>query len=345
MKKFLPYILILLVLGGALGYFLYTNAPSTLEKRECDFAVKDLRPVSKVLLTDEKGRKIELKKSDKDVWMVNGAYEANDEALNLLFSAMQRMTVRGSVPLNGVENVLRELLKKHARIEIYTSGDKPEKVYYVGGPTLDDKGTYMIMEIEGKMANRPYITYIQGLDAYLTSRYNADSLYWKTRWVYRNTSANIKSVAVEYKDEPANSFYINKNSAGLFEIENYKHEKEVQPKQTYIEQYLDFYGQVSVEAFKNSFAGKDSILKTEPFCVVTVVDNDGDAHQSVLYHTPITDDSRVLADEEGRPLKFDIEHFYALYNNGKDFAMVQYYVWNKVLRRYEDFYRKPTKRP
>lgn len=345
MKKLWPYLIVVLVLGGALGYFLYTNAPSTIEKKESDFAIKDLKTVTRVLLTNEKGNRIELKKNDKEVWMVNGGYEAGDEPLSLLFSAIQKMTVRGPVPLNGIDNVFRELLKKHSRVEIFTSDDKPEKVYYVGGPTLDDKGTYMIMEVDGKMAKQPYITYIQGLNAYLTSRFNADSMYWRTRWVYRNTSSNIRSVAVEYKDDSTQSFYINKIVDGQFAIENYKHEIEPQPKQSYIEQYLDFFGQVSVEAFKNNYAGKDSILQTQPFCVITLVDNEGVLHRSVLYHAPITDASRVLADEQGRPLNFDIEHFYAQYNNGRDFAIVQYYVWNKVLRQYQDFFRKPVKRP
>lgn len=344
MKKYLPYLIVVFVLGGALAYFLYTNAPSTMEKKESDFAVKDLTAVTKIVLTDEKGGRLELKKDENQVWIVNGNYEANDEPLNLLFAAVQKMTVRGPVPVNGIGNVLRELLKKHSRVEIFTSDDKPEKVYYVGGPTLDDKGTYMIMEVEGKMAKRPYITYIQGLDAYLTSRFNTDSLYWRTRWVYRNTSANIKSVAVEYKDDSTNSFYINKSADGKFAIENYKHEMEQQPNQTYIEQYLDFFGLISVEAFKNNYSGKDSILQTEPFCEITLVDDKGKTHRSVLYHAPITEISRVLADEQGRPLKFDIEHFYAQYNNGRDFAIVQYYVWNKVLRQYQDFFRKPVKR-
>lgn len=207
-------------------FFLYTNAPSTLEKRECDFSVKNTKNITRVVLTDQKGRKLELKKNEQLLWIVNGTYEANDEALGLLFSAIQKIVIRGSVRLNGVENVLRDLLKKHSRIEIYASGDKPIKVYYVGGPTLDNLGTYMIMEVDGNMAKRPYITYIPGVDAYLTSRYNTDSLYWRTRWVYRTRLPTLKPVAEQKTQRrPTNSFYINKNAAGQFEIENYKHEK------------------------------------------------------------------------------------------------------------------------
>ena len=47
MKKLLPYFIVLIVLGGALGYFLYTYAPSTLEKKESDFAVRDLKDVTR----------------------------------------------------------------------------------------------------------------------------------------------------------------------------------------------------------------------------------------------------------------------------------------------------------
>jgi len=343
MKKFIPYLLLVIALGAALGYFLYKNAPSTLEQNESDFAIKNVDAITKINLSDEKGKQLVLTKNAQGKWLANGEYEVSDAAFSLLFTAIQKVNTLGPVPLNGIENVLRDLLKKHSKIEIYTDDKSPAKVYYVGGPTLDNKGTYMLMEIDGKTASKPYITYIPGLEAYLTSRYTNNLIHWRSRWVFQEKLHNIKRVQVSYTEDPSISFEINRVNKDSFEIENGKHEKENQPKQRFIQQYLSFYERISVEALQNEYAGKDSILQTAPFCIVAVTDMSGKEKKAVLYHAPITDASSAVADEHGRPLKYDLEHFYASLNDGKDFAIVQYYVWNKALRTYSEFFQKPQK--
>jgi hypothetical protein len=48
----------------------------------------------------------------------------------------------------------------------------------------------------------------------------------------------------------------------------------------------------------------------------------------------------VQYDEDGRRLLYDPEHYYALFNDKKDFALIQFYTWGKVLRNYQDFFVK-----
>ena len=58
---------------------------------------------------------------------------------------------------------------------------------------------------------------------------------------------------------------------------------------------------------------------------------------------PLSKRSKLQFDAQGNDMPFDIDHYYASIHDGKDFALVQYYIFGKLLRNYKDFYFKPTK--
>ncbi|HEY0261798.1 MAG TPA: hypothetical protein VGB95_02145, partial [Chitinophagales bacterium] len=278
-------------------------------------------------------------------WLVEKKYEASPEALRLLLQAVQNVETRSPVPVNGIENVVRDMLKERQRIEIYTGDEKPAKAYYIGGPTLDGIGTYMLMDLGEKTAKKPYITYIPSVRAYLTGRYDAKLLHWRSVWIYRQNRETIKDVKITYHNvDSLQSFSIEKEVNDSFKFYNYKHELATpQPKQLLLAQYLDFYSELSIEAFKNDDEGKDSILKNGTFCTISLTDVKGKNKTVELYRAPVTSASMVRTAPDGRPLKYDIEKFYLLFNNKEDFALAQYYVWAKTLRGYDEFLQHNAK--
>lgn len=344
MKKYFPWIIAIIALAAVVGYFAYQYAPSTIEKKQSDFSFKAVDKISKFRLSNEKEASVTISKNEKGEWLLNNKYPASDEALGLLFTALQRINTLGPVPVKGAEGAVKDLLHRHFKIEIYTGDDTAEKVYYVGGPTLDNKGTYMLMETDGVPAPRPYITYIPGINAYLTARYDIDTLRWRNRWVYPYSVDQIKSVEVLYQLEKEKSFTITQISRDSFSLANYMGETIAQPKQSYVQQYLGFYSSISIEAFKNNEPRKDSILRQQPYAIVRVKTTDGKTQEATVYQAPINDGSRVLFDDFSRPLKYDVEYYFIQYNNKEDFAIVQYYVWGKILRSYQEFFVKPGER-
>ena len=341
-KKYLPYIIVLLALLGGVGYFMYEYSPTTMEQREMDFGVHNIDRVTRIDLSDVKGTKLTLTKQGKR-WLVNGKYDVNDEAMVLLLIALEKVETQYIVPANAQPNVAKDMARQHSKCDIYLDGnDKPSKTYYVGGPTLDGKGTYMVMEIEGKPAVRPYVTHIDGVYAYLTSRYVPNEDRWRTRWIYHDNSQTIQSLKVEYQLEKQKSFIINRVAKDSFVLAGSDGSLATQPKQKFIQQYLDFYSEISLEAFENTNPIKDSVLSGEPFCKVNLKRIDGTETNAILYYVPLNEKSMVRFDDDGRPLRYDIEHYYAVLNGGKDFVLVQYYMWGKVLRSYDEFTKKPT---
>jgi hypothetical protein len=340
MKKLLPYIVILIILSGGVAFFLYQYSPSTLAKKESEFAVRDIESISRINITDIKGRKVTLTHEGRR-WVVNGKYDINEESQGLLFTAIQKMETQYPVPANAQPVVMKDMSKERYKCEIYTGGEKPYKVYYVGGPTANGVGTYIIMEIDGKAASRPYVVHIPGMESYLTSRFYTAEDYWRTKGIFRDNDMSVQSVSVTYNQEKQKSFTINKVAKDSFVIANSEGLMENQPKQRFIHQYLEFFDGLSLEAFENKNVAKDSVLSGDPFCTISMKRIDNTQTKVDLFHIPISEMSRVQFDDQGRKLLYDVEHYYLGMNDRKDMGLVQYYVWGKALRTYGEFFAKP----
>ncbi len=341
MKKLLPYIALLALLAGGVAFFLYRYSPSTMAQKESEFAVRNVDEITKIVLTDVKSQKITLTKEGKR-WLVNDKYDINEESQALLFTAIQKMETQYPVPEKAQPVVLNDMARKRFRCEIYTGTDKPSKVYYVGGPTADGTGTYVIMEVDGHPASRPYVVHITGIDAYLTSRFYANEEYWRTRWVYRDNDASIRSVSVTYNREKQKSFAISRaGDRDSFVIVNSDGQADAQPKQRFIHQYLEFFNGLSLEAFETTNPIKDTILGMEPFCTIRMKRVDNTETNVEIFYMPINAHSRQQFDDKGRALLYDVEHYYIAMDGRRDFGLIQYYVWGKALRTYQDFYIRP----
>lgn len=344
MKKYLPYIALIIALGGITGWFIWNKTSGTSEVKEDAFAVKEREDITKIILTDTEHKQIILTKT-KGIWMVNNQFEARKELIESVIDAATRMTILSPVPRSAHDNVLRELMAKNVKAEIFTDeANKPEKTYYVGGPTLDGQGTYLLLERGGKPLARPHIVYIPGFHGYVTHRFTTDEENWRSKVLFQYAESQIKSVSVHYPESEANSFAINKVSNDSFALSptNEKFIIHDSYRQSFIRQYLGFFSSISIEAFDNQYSKRDSLIHTTPYCIITVTDADNSVNTARLFRMPISKRSKVQFDEKGNELTYDLEHYHAAINENKDLAIVQYYVFGKLLRRYPDFFFKPA---
>lgn len=342
MKKYLPYIIVLIALGVASVWFIKTQTSGTINEQEGNFAVKDQEDIAKIILTDTKNNKIELTKSS-GLWIVNCKDVAREDLVKQLFEAVTRITSLCPVPTAAHDNVIRELMAEHIRVEILDEDGDVLKSYWVGGPSVDGLYTYMLLEIDGKPASRPQMVYIPNVKGYVTHRYGTDVENWRVKVVFNYKPEEIKSLSVNYKNEPDNSFTITRVAADSFSLspsdEKYRITEEY--KQKYIRQYLGFYGSISAEAYDNQNPFKDSIMAYPPYCTITVTETDNSVNEVKMYYMPINKRSKSQFDEQGNERTVDMERSYASIHGGKDFAVVQYYVFGTLMRNYKDFFFKP----
>lgn len=341
MKKYLPYIAVILVFAAATAWFIKTQSVQSVTQREGDFAVK--KNISKIILDDTEKRHIELTLQN-GVWIVNGKYEVREELIKQLLEALTRVTSLTPVPSNAHDNVIKSMMSKHVEVKVFTGSDKPEKTYLVGGPTVDNRGTYMLLQMaDGTMATRPHITYIPGYYGYLTPRFEMDVENWRSRLVFNEPLNDIEQVSVQYPDENNNSFIITRAGTDSFIVNPFDEKFRItQPyEQKYVKQYLSFYSNVHVEAFDNNYPAKDSIMKTKPYCQFNITKTDGSKKLLRMYHMPLNKRSKAVVDLSGKEINYDVDRYYASIND-KDFAIVQYYVFGKLMRNYKDFFYRPN---
>ncbi|MDB5284532.1 MAG: hypothetical protein JWO06_3607 [Bacteroidota bacterium] len=342
MKKFVPLLVIIIVLGAAALWFVLHKSSGTQDKEESAFAVENKNDIYKVRLTDSDRKILELTKQ-KGIWFVNGKFPARDELVQSVLEAITRVTTLCPVPNAAHDNVIREMLGKNIKVDVYAGkDDKPAKTYYVGGPTIQGDGTYMLLEKDGKMASRPFITYIPGVHGYLTPRFNTDEELWRSKDLFNYQNDEIKSISVEYPAEEQNSFIVNRIVGDSFTVspKDEKYAINAPYTQNYLRQYTGFFSSVSVEAFDNNFPAKDSVLHTTPYCIITITEKDNSVNMVSLYYMAISKRSKVQYDIKGNELTYDLEHYHAAIHGNKDFAIIQYYVFGKLLRTYKDFFFK-----
>jgi hypothetical protein len=329
---------ILLAAGGA-GFWWWTqNGDDAKAKREATFKVDDIGSITKIVLTREDKEQSTLTKTDAG-WMVNNKYAARQELTDQLLDAIKRIETLSPVPKRAHDNVLKEMLQKNIRVEIYTGKDKPERVYFVGGPTLDNAGTYMIQEIDGKPASRPYIIYVPGLQGYVTSRYATNPEVWRSRAVFNTDPARIQAVTISYKDKPTESFTIAKNAADSLTFYTYDNKiPQPQPKQAFLKVFTSYINTITVETYANSSVKRDSILKQAPYASIKVVNKDKSTQTVNLYYQEANKRSKREFDEKGNEVLIDVDRLWVGLNENKDFAVGQYVLFGKLLRKPVDFF-------
>jgi hypothetical protein len=343
MKKFLPYIAFILILVVVAVWVIKSQSQGSASEQEGNFAVKNANDISRIVIADTEKNKVELSNLN-GIWMVNGKYPAREDLVKQVLDAVTRVTSLCPVPSAAHDNVIGEMANHHVGVQIFGKHNTLIKSYRVGGPTIDGENTYMLLEEGGAPVERPHITYIPGFKGYLTPRFNTDEETWRTRVLFNYNLDEIKSLRVEYPRESQNSFLINKVSKDSFLLvpvdEKFRIPEPYQQK--YIKQYLGFYSSIFIEAFDNDYSKKDSVIQTVPYCTITITEIDNSVNKVKLFYMPVSKRSKSQFDSQGNEMTYDIDHYHAGIHNEKDFVIVQYYVFGKLLRNYKDFFFKPA---
>ncbi|MFN8286977.1 MAG: hypothetical protein U0V74_09510 [Chitinophagales bacterium] len=349
MKKYLPYLVVIVLLAGAAIWYKVYNSPEAIKDREGDFAYAQTEDIYSIIMTSSDGRKIDLKRNG-DKWKVNDKYDARPDLIQHLFEAFGTMTSLAPVPGSAHDNVIRDLMNNSVTVELRDKSGDLLKSYMVGGATVDGENTYMLNMVNGKPASRPHMVYIPGFHGSLLPRFEMDEEVWRVRTVYGDnyTGSGFMWLKVDYPANPENSFSVSRVAPNVdsFKVEplDAKYAIDQPYKQKYVRQYVSFFNNVSIEAYDNTNSHKDSIMQTTPYCMI-ITGSDMSYHDTTkLYYMPINKRSKAQYDLAGKELTYDIDRYYASINNGKDFAIVQYYVFGKLLRNYKDFFFKPEKK-
>lgn len=324
-------LIVLVVALIAIAIYLFstnkTETVSDIEGAKSEFSVQDTSRITKIFIADAKGGKVTLSKSN-GVWMVDNKYIARPDNIKLLLKTFNRISVKSPVPKSAFNNIIKSLATGGTKVEIYQGESKPSKIYYVGGPTLDHQGTYMLLETDGVKSTAPFIMHIPGFYGYLTTRFFTESEQWRDAVVFKYIPDDIKKISVEYYEHPAQSFKVEKQDK-QFVLKNYDDEKvRIEADSNMLKNYVSlyqniYYEMIDVEATQEKI---DSVTNSTPYFKIKVEGFLGGTNEIVAYHMP---NFRQLIGANGEPHKYDIDRMYALLND-ELFLFIQFATFDQL---------------
>lgn len=336
MKKILLLGLLLFMLASLVFYFAKNSSNTTLNSAENNFAVADTASIQKIFIADKGDKEIILERKPEGYWMVNNRYKARPGSMAILLETIKRIRPQYPVARAAHNNVIKNLATKARKVEIYTSAtEAPAKTYYVGGTTLDRKGNFMLME----GAEQPYAVHIPGFVGYFSGRFILNEEDWRDRTVFSYRPEEIKSITLTYPTEPEKSFHLaalGEQKFGLFKLNENETQQPIALKPAAALNYLQAYRFLACEAFNSDFTQKDSLLQQPKKNILTVEKQNGEKKSIDIYYMPVNKRSKTQFDSSGNRVLFDVDRYYAIMNEGKDYILIQNYVFGKVLKTYED---------
>lgn len=350
MKKNRRFIIAVLVLGVIATALLLTNSKSTFKKALSDFAVDDTSNVTKIFMSDKNNNNLTLNRGKDGKWLVSNKYPGSKANIALLLGTMRNVQMKETVPKGAIENVIKDMASFSVKVEIYQwkyridlfnsirlfPHEALTKVYYVGGPIQSNQGSYMIME----HSSVPFVVYLPGLRGFVTPIYSPIEKYWRDYTIFKKTIQQIESVKMEFPSDPENSFEIKNRQNMNLQFISLAGNQVVPIFDTLkVMNFLSAFRNINFEALMNDMDThrKDSILKLTPYCIISLTDTSHFTNTIRTFRKGVT---TAEVDAMGNPAPYDLDRLYALVNDGKDFTLIQYFVFDKILRPKSFFIRK-----
>jgi len=341
MKKNRITLLILVVLVLVALVLLLTRSDKTFNRELSGFAVDDSATVTRIFMADKNNNSVLLSRTPEGTWLVNEKYPASKHNMDMLLGTMLNLAIKEPVAQAAHNTVIRDLAVASVKVEIYQRvyrinlfdrihwfpHEKLTRVYYVGGATQSNRGTYMLMDGSSK----PFVVFLPGLRGFVSPRFQPIEKYWRDYSVFKLEIPAIRSVQVEIPGRENESYTVTNNGNRSVSMFTFPENQPVNGYDTLaVMNFLSGFRNLNVEAIITEMeqTKRDSILASKPFLIMAVTDTSGQVHTVKTFFKP----SAGETDMDGNPIPYDLDRLYALVNNGEDFVIIQYFAFDKVLR-------------
>lgn len=334
MKKRSSVVLIVILLAlCAIAIYIYTARPrlSTVDDGDGrNFSVKDTAAITKIFIADKEGRSSTLTRGEK-AWRVNDKFNCRSDAVLTLLEAIRRVEVKMPVEKSMRKSVIKFMSSNALKVEIY-AGDELVKQYYVGPETPDGEGSYLLLTDPetGQNYKDPYVCFIPGFKGYLEPRYIAQENNWRDRIVLNYIPPEIKEIKVQHLDAPADSSF----SIELLSTNQFKLKSSSGASLPFVEgrmkQYLGYYQNISYELLITGMNKhlQDSLAGQKPFCIITITTRNDGVKTYKFFRKQYPGDQDP---EHGITYDYDPNHLYLRFDNDREWALCQYFVFGKIL--------------
>jgi len=313
---------------------------STLEGESSDFQVWDTASVTKIYLADRRDRESLLERQENG-WTLNGTYKAHPKQVQYLLTTLYKIRIKMPVSVASHDNIIKQMASQSTKVEIYQTvprinlfnkirlfyHEKRTKVFYVGDATMDSSGTFMLKE----GSEKAYIVYIPSFRGFITTRFTANPDDWRDHTIFNKKMADIQSVEVDFNEDPEGSFRIDNIGKHQYKLTRLIDNQDLPYDTLKVINLMSSFSDLSFEAlFTNTLPQEriDSITSSPFLHYIVVTDKDGNKQDMKTFKKLVLNG---VTDMGGNLGDLDHDRMYGLVDNGKDFVLIQNYVFDRVL--------------
>ncbi len=336
MNRTLILLIAVAVLGGG-AYFLTTQQQegpvTSVVGADRDFAVdRDL--VHKIFIADRRDNRTLLERnSDGETWTFDGKYVARPDAVEILLETIDKIRMRFKPTEAAVPHMRATLATQGLKVELYGKDDELLKVYYIGGATNDERGTYIILEGE----EQPYVAEVPNWEGNLRFRYNLRGDDWRDRTVLKAKADEIAAVSIEYPKQQNSSFRLDlqgETKVGPYYPLTPKVQGPVSAGR--VDAFIHNCEALTAASFLNFRQDYDQIIAQVPFAVISIEKKDGSIQSLRLW--PEHPEAELDPKTGINTAATEVYKYYALTEGGDLMEMYNEMI-KKVLWSYEFFYQ------
>lgn len=340
MKKTGIYLVLFFALLAA-SLWLIKGGKQPTEEAQKNFQTPDILELTKVELKDRNGNHTVLIRRE-NAWLVDDIFPASEVTLNDLFYALENMVPSYPAPNNAVDNIIKEMVGNSTKVFLFKDGsEKPFKVFVVGGPNHNQDGTYMLMEVDGKAADKPYLVQLPGFKGYIGPRFTALRKYWIGARFTNLLPEEIQSLNYTYlKEDSSQSFVLQRSKEGFEMLQGDERMPMENLNEAVVQGVFSVFMDLNFEQYQDSILERERVINELGFLDLEIKLTNGETRKVSLYKKPYPDVENVPIDAEGNRLKYDKNQFYAFDYRSESFYTAQYFTFGKILVKADDIKKK-----
>jgi hypothetical protein len=333
MKKWRVWIIMAVAVGMGIWALMLSQKDEgnsrLAEEALSDFAIDDTASIDKIILTDTEGNKGVTLLREGTSWTNEEGGCVQQHLVHTILETIKHIKVKSPVPKDGIETVNKNLTTHHRKVEIYVNGEVA-KTWYVGQPTMDQYGTYMLLKDPEKgKSPEPFIMHLPNMYGNLESRFITNPLEFECTGIFNYDPLDIKTIDVRVPDSMQYSFQIALLDNNLFDLTSGG--ADIGKFDTAkVRNYILGYKKIHFEQH-NYLINKrstDSLKATTPWYDLTVTDVNGEKNRVLCYKKKMV---YPKMDYDGNMIEWDRDRLWVVLNDGR-LVVGQYYVFDKLLK-------------
>lgn len=341
MKKNKFTIILAIILIAIAALLIWNNRYlTTLRGDSIDFMVWDTASITKVYLADRFEHESLLERQEKG-WSLNKDYTAHPKSIDQLLYTLYRVRIKMPVSVASHDNIILQMASSSTKVEVYQNiprinlfnkiklfyREKCTKVFYVGEATKDSSGTFMIKE----GSDQAYIVNIPGFRGYISTRFSANPDDWRDHIIFKESLSDIQSLTVEFGSDPMLGFKIENTGRHQYKLTRIADQQVIPFDTLKVINLLSSFNDLRFEALMNNGMKKqrfDSIVSSPWKHRITLVNKENDTISMKTFNKKV----ESVFDVPETEYKDDLDRMYGLVNHDRDLVLVQYYIFDKVLK-------------